>query len=463
MLKKAAACLLPILGLLFITAYIRSATTGIVYTDYIRLVNVYLPNVYSLEPYMHADVLTRIPINYIERILNVLLAGYSTTFDMILGATALSISGLLITTYAAKNNLSVIAIGVLAFIWFSLNQWEMLTNGTGWVHFFAFACFIYTYILFDRIYAGNEKRKDKLKLFVLVPAIMLLASGPYCVSYGIGLIAIAIFCKYYKNHKDSSPLSNKQNLYFIISIIISIGLYMLSRFYSIEEYAGATSSSFFEVVSENPFLLIFMFVKSFASELVGVETLESYNLVGNASLLIGLIIIAIYVCSIYNGFKYNIYRRNIFPLLLILTGIINHAFVVLMRWRFVRDTYAMSSRYTIQYQVGAIGILLTLMLLKKNAKEECINDKKIACKKSIVVLATLACILYVGGAFITNADEIKKAPYRKESFVSMQELAMDYENADDKKLSQVFGYHDGARVRKALDILKEKKLNIYKD
>ena len=161
MLKKAAACLLPILGLLFITAYIRSATTGIVYTDYIRLVNVYLPNVFSLEPYMHADVLTRIPINYIERILNVLLAGYSTTFDMILGATALSISGLLITTYAAKNNLSVIAIGVLAFIWFSLNQWEMLTNGTGWVHFFAFACFIYTYILFDRIYAGNEKRKQE--------------------------------------------------------------------------------------------------------------------------------------------------------------------------------------------------------------------------------------------------------------------------------------------------------------
>ncbi len=460
MLKKAAACLLPILGLLFITAYIRSATTGIVYTDYIRLVNVYLPNVYSLEPYMHADVLTRIPINYIERILNVLLAGYSTTFDMILGAIALSISGFFITAYAAKKNLSVASIGVLGFIWFSLNQWEMLTNGTGWVHFFAFACFIYTYIIFDRIYAGCEKKHDRLKLFVLVPVIMLLVSGPYCVSYGVGLIAIALFCKYYKNDNEYAPLSNKQNLYFIISIIFSIGLYMLSRFYSIEEYAGATSSSFFEVVVKNPFLLVSMFIKSFASELIGIETLEAYKLTGGIALVIGIIIIAIYAYAIYNGFRHNMYRRNIFPLILILTGIINHAFVVLMRWRFLRDTYAMSSRYTIQYQVGAIGVLLTLMLLRKNAKY---TEEKLTRKKSICTIALLTCLIYVGGAFITNADEIKKAPYRKESFMHMQELAMDYDNVDDKTLSTVFGYHDGARVRKALDILKDNKLNIYRN
>ena len=40
----------------------------------------YLPNVWSFEPYTHADVLTRMPINYIERMINVGIFGYSTTF-----------------------------------------------------------------------------------------------------------------------------------------------------------------------------------------------------------------------------------------------------------------------------------------------------------------------------------------------------------------------------------------------
>ena len=28
---------------------------------------------------------------------------------------------------------------------FSLNKWEMLTNGSGWAHFLSFACFYYHY------------------------------------------------------------------------------------------------------------------------------------------------------------------------------------------------------------------------------------------------------------------------------------------------------------------------------
>ena len=67
-------------------AYIRAATVDVIYTDYVRLIHSYLPNVWSFEPYTHADVLTRMPINYIERMINVGIFGYSTTFDMLLGA-----------------------------------------------------------------------------------------------------------------------------------------------------------------------------------------------------------------------------------------------------------------------------------------------------------------------------------------------------------------------------------------
>ena len=47
-------------------------------------------------------------------------------------------------------------------VMFSLNKWEMLTNGSGWSHFFAFACFYYHELVLDRVWAGEEKRRDRL-------------------------------------------------------------------------------------------------------------------------------------------------------------------------------------------------------------------------------------------------------------------------------------------------------------
>ena len=82
--RKITVRLLPFFGFLFLTAYLRSASANVVYTDYIRLVNSYLENVYSLSPYLHGDVLTRIPVNYLERIVNVRFFHYSTMSNMVL-------------------------------------------------------------------------------------------------------------------------------------------------------------------------------------------------------------------------------------------------------------------------------------------------------------------------------------------------------------------------------------------
>ena len=69
--RKIFYIICPIFGFLFVMAYIRAATVDVIYTDYVRLIHSYLPNVWSFEPYTHADVLTRMPINYIERMINV--------------------------------------------------------------------------------------------------------------------------------------------------------------------------------------------------------------------------------------------------------------------------------------------------------------------------------------------------------------------------------------------------------
>ena len=57
--------LLPAAGTLFLLWYVKHATADVVYSDYIRLVNSYLPDVYNPDKFFVPDILTRLPINYL--------------------------------------------------------------------------------------------------------------------------------------------------------------------------------------------------------------------------------------------------------------------------------------------------------------------------------------------------------------------------------------------------------------
>ena len=61
--RKIIYWLLPLLGIGFCLWYVKNATCDVVYSDYIRLVNSYLPDVYDPGRFFVPDVLTRIPIN----------------------------------------------------------------------------------------------------------------------------------------------------------------------------------------------------------------------------------------------------------------------------------------------------------------------------------------------------------------------------------------------------------------
>mgnify|MGYP002570796141 CR=1 FL=1 len=78
-----------ILGILFYIWYIFHASDNVAYSDYIRLINSYLPDVTNPAKFFVPDILTRVPITYLGRIINVKLFGYNAYFDMILGVLSL--------------------------------------------------------------------------------------------------------------------------------------------------------------------------------------------------------------------------------------------------------------------------------------------------------------------------------------------------------------------------------------
>lgn len=156
----------PLMGFLFVLFYIYFATEDVVYTDYIRLINSYLENVYSFKPYMRLDIFTRLPINYLQRIINVRFFSYSTTFDMVLGAIGLLGTALVLARYCAKKNFNIYIYALIMIVTFSLNKWEMYTNGSGWVHFLAFSCFFLALCSF-RSCVIEKSYKERKKYFNL--------------------------------------------------------------------------------------------------------------------------------------------------------------------------------------------------------------------------------------------------------------------------------------------------------
>ena len=444
-MKKLAARLLPVFGFLFLTAYIRSATVDVVYTDYIRLVNSYLPDFLSFKPYMQADILTRTPVCYLERILNIVLFRYSTVFDMILGALGLTFSSLIIGSYTIRKNISAGIIAILMLIIFSLDKWEMITNGTGWVHFWAFVCFYYHYLVYDRVRNGKAGKGDEVLLCIFPVITILLISGAYCPIY-VGSLTIVYLIDYFRKYDVSVRL--KKLIARLACIVVPFILYFISYMSSTEEISGATTDSFMTVMTSDILLPVKMILKAFGSMVLGGETVTEWGIPGAAVCLFGMIVILGYIYAIYVNFKSGLYKETAFPMLLILSGLISHGIVFLTRWIFKSDDYMMSSRYALQFQSGVLGIILTLAQ----------TDKHFVIKP----LSVSFIIIILAGHLCTTGREIRIAKYRKENFENMRSVAVNYQNETDETLKKVLQYHDPEKTRNVLRILEENGWNVFR-
>ena len=450
MLKKLLYILFPIMGALFLVAYIKASTLDVVYTDYIRVINSYMPDVYSLKPYLGADILTRLPVSYFERIINVALFSYSTRFDMYMGIIFLSLSSFVIYKFAVEQKAPLVILVSIFIVYFSLNKWEMLSNGTGWVHFFAFFLFTLHYYLYDKyVYKKESGKKADIFMCILPYISIFLTAGPYTAIYALSLILLYLTAVIIKRNVKFF----KRHIKYLINILIPTLIYIYSMKHSVEEHAGSTSMSMGEVLKTMPDLFVRLYLKSFASILVGVETINDLKLSSDIVIAMGVLVLLAYIYAIFLYFRKKVYKTSLFPLVLMFSALISHLLVTLSRWIFLNDTYGMSSRYALQFQFGVVALLLILGSLGYKKKE-----------KNNIHIAAGICVLFIVGNVITNSYEMNMAKYRKENFEKKYEAALEFEKYSDKELNEIFQYrHDAARIRKALGILRDAKLNVYKE
>ena len=471
-----------ILCTVFLTFYILSASADIVYSDYIRLTNSYLGEPFSFHDLMTKDILTRIPVSFLFREINIAFFHYSLTFDRFLGLFGLFLTSIPLFFFMAKRRIGVFFSVSLLLIFYSLNKWEMLLNGSGYAHFLSFALFyLFFYLLSERVGKGSSLLSLSVFLF-----LFLLTGGPYAIAvYGATILSLFFLFL-------AGKIRDKRgSLVLLLSSFVSTFLYFLSNHYAVYEYAGAKSISLKEVLFTKMTFVLKFFGFGFSSLLFSGENLEEWLssgavqgkqlfLLGGLILLFFLLMALLFLKDLFFGEKRGEKDKSLtglFPALLLLHGLLSFALVFLSRYIFLRPEYAVQSRYALQYQSALLGALLLLYLktaggqevgVEKRNRDREIEDMEKAGKKGeprralLRIISLGITLLFLGGTLYTAKTELLKAPYRRLHYETMLHSVNRIEEMDEEELGKLYEYRHGKeRILKAFSILKERKLNCF--
>lgn len=175
-----------------------------------------------------------------------------------------------------------------------------------------------------------------------------------------------------------------------------------------------------------------------------------------------------YLWSLWLNISLKLYKKTLFPLILLVSGGANHLLIFLSRYIFEKEDYALSSRYALQFQVGVLGILLTFALASQIRRKH-INGGRL--KRIMAVLETAFCIAILLGNGYTTYREIQKAPYREENFEKMAVMAPSIPSMTEEELKEhskeidnLYEYRKGTeKIQEAFRILEENHLNIFRN
>lgn len=552
--------LLSALGTAFLIYYIFRASTDVVASDYMRIINYYLKDVGDLHFLFSWEGISRIPFTFLARFVNVKCFSYSVFFDKILGTFGLFLFNVVVVDFVLKNikgkTIKIIASLLITYMSFSLMAWEMILNGTGYAHFLTVGLIALTFRIFASVVGMNTniigantdtigvnidtveaKHREPILLCFFIIFTSILFAGSYTVSYNCTLIlfSVTFICisVLFRNNKRSivgasacgasrrgelsepaivgaklrEPALKKISFYLATIIISIICLLLYFKSNSTGEAlipVGFKDITIVELLKTEPMFPLRFLLKSLASSIIGVETFDYALNFGTINekfiFFIGflyLIVIIYAIILLIIKIRRLVINANeavameqeshcmgdatsdvsllTFVSMFIVYGIANYALVFLARYKFVVDSYGMTSRYSLQYMFLTIGIVMLLTklldgILEANVNAVGANADIVGAKlrepaKLFLIVASILSLSFITlGHLTTNTDEIFKSDYRKIIYSIVEEKAKNYKNLTDQDLEDTFEYHRGPeQIREALATLENQHLNVFKD
>lgn len=396
-----------------------------------------------MDKMLSPDILTRIPLSYLFRLINCRFFHFNTQFDMVIGLVGIFFASNIIFLFLYKYDFSVIFSCVIMIVCYSLSKWEMITNGTGNVHFWAIAAILVTFYFVDKYFMLNKEmiyQRHRYLLYILPSCITLVVAGDYCVPF-LGTLFILYSFLFIKGF-------HKYGFYLILFVVLPFGLYVLSRSFAVYEISGTSQLSLIEILKIKPFFIVIFLIKSLASTLVSENLFHQIN-VRYSEIVTGAAMLMIYITGVYSYVHYKLYKKSILPILLILYSFISYLLIFQARWIFNNTNYGMSSRYQLQYQLGVIGVVLVIGLYHKY-----INRKS--------VLTIVIVLVIVLSNVAASLNEWRISPWRKDYSQKLISMAYNIEMVTDEDLEREFQYGNADKIREAFQILKDNRLNIFR-
>lgn len=360
-----------LLNMVFLVVYLIEATRNVVFMDYWRLAEKFIPlimeNRLSFSDFWVAYWGQRNPLLFILLCLNIKFFNFNTLISVFLGA--ITIGAVCITFYFSiskkiSNNktrgiLQLIYIPII-MSFFNLNQWEIMENQFSFSFFLRVWCYLVIFILLDKAMYN----KEHIKLILISGILSFLSICGISQLYFGGMI-IAVLLVFIINLIIKKKNAYCYFKYFFIWFILSglaVWLYMCNM------DMNSSGSNFFKFIAsifDGTFFQALFYIIDGSLLQINVMQIADPNSIN----IIGIILLSIIILCIFFYFKSKMYEDTYIPLFMIAYGLFSMLIIMYGRMFEYDIRFLASSRYVVDTTllwVGCISVMIYVWIKNKS-------------------------------------------------------------------------------------------------
>lgn len=398
-----------------------------------------------------ASILTYINVKYLSY--NTLLFTYTGVIFMFISAFVIYKVYKRSVTDSPNNIKKQILFLPVILTLFCFNQWEILTMQTSLTFMLRICVYLLIFSILDKWLINNTKSKYLFEFILFVCVSIVGVSQAYWPAM-CGVIIISILFSSFINRKSAARKDYKRLLIIILGIILFIGLYIV-----ISMRGFVQNSEFDSIEKKSLFSLIFSptLVKGVLL-MLGATLRPNYdkyifNNNINDYILIGLVVLILLLAALFIYFKGKMYKKTLFPLMMISYGLISILFIFCGRVQRFGVDYLISSRYTCETILIIAGVVMIFAIKLNNIVFKNKYLKTTLCY--VLILIPTVCVIY------SNRSELRVAKFRREYRVNILNTMLNIEDASDEELS-TFQVASPDVARNAVSNMKKYKLGVFK-
>ena len=393
--------------------------------------------------------------------INCELFGYNTCYENILSGIFLLLMALYFVRANIKyfeGNAKIYFAALVGFIVFGLQKWELSLWSGGYSHFMVvFIVYICIDIIHKYYLHKNNSRlinKYFIPVYLVLAIVAILECTAYFLPFQLGVLLLLLIN--YKVFREYIDVKRWRSV-----LLLSIGLLAFALFVNqyAEVYSAKNSydgypkvnisenvSRSFDKVFTDPIFVIKFYLLANTGNLIDNESYASSTSAKSLMPFIGLLVLAAYAFVLYVFIRKK-KMEYLFPIGLIIYAVTFYALVLVGRMKFNDVFFGTSSRYSSATFAGILGMVTIFMLLVQERKSQSLARRAV-----YLVPVTFVILCYI----ITNLNQWKIAPYRKENY---KQMAINIKENKDLEVLQAYNVES---VQIARDVMIRNQLNIFK-